>query len=92
MPFRGYAQGHGKSRGPIDSTHREVGDFANGKVQGSVLTEEVGGGLWKVMVVKLVARKMSVGSVKLGGGSKYFLIFTPIWGKISILTNVFQMG
>ena len=23
---------------------------------------------------------------------QFFLIFTPIWGKISILTNIFQMG
>ena len=29
---------------------------------------------------------------KLGGGFKYFFTFTPIWGKIPILTNMFQRG
>ena len=31
-------------------------------------------------------------SVLLGGGLKYFFIFTPHLGKIPILTNIFQMG
>ena len=26
----------------------------------------------------------------LGGGFTYFFIFTPIWGKIPILTHIFQ--
>ena len=28
---------------------------------------------------------------KLGGGFKDFFMFTPIWGRITILTNIFQM-
>ena len=28
----------------------------------------------------------------LGGGFKHYFMFTPIWGKISNLTNMFQMG
>ena len=28
----------------------------------------------------------------LGGGFKISFIFTPIWGRFQILTNIFQMG
>ena len=31
-------------------------------------------------------------NVYLVGGFKYFFIFTPIWGRWSNLTNIFQMG
>ena len=34
----------------------------------------------------------TVGSITIGGGFKYFLILTPVWEKISNLTNIFQMG
>ena len=27
-----------------------------------------------------------------GGGFRYLFMFTPIWGKIPILTNMFQLG
>ena len=30
--------------------------------------------------------------VHLGGGFKLFFMFTPTWGKIPILTNIFQLG
>ena len=30
--------------------------------------------------------------VQLGGGFQLFCIFTPIWRKIPILTNIFQLG
>ena len=29
---------------------------------------------------------------RLGGGFKYLFVVTPIWGKIPILTNIFQIG
>ncbi len=31
-------------------------------------------------------------TTNLGGGFKYFFIFTPTWGRFSILTNIFEMG
>ena len=32
------------------------------------------------------------GNTFLGGGFQLFVIFVPIWGKISNLTDIFQMG